>query len=244
MNNLETKFTINELKWDTSYFGVSSAKVMLHKPLNLDEFEELKSEIEHYRFVSIINENSEPVNAQIIGQETTSFLADINIQFEKKVTAPLTKYHEVSIYQAMPKNEQITRIANFKFSKFIEDPDLEKRGGKNVYQNWLINSFENPNKFYAVHEDAVDGIDGFVLFSFVNNACLIELISVSEKKSKSGIGRMLFEAVENQTYQNGYNKIIVGTQIRNMGAINFYHKVGCRQISCHQVFHLWNHNIS
>jgi hypothetical protein len=48
----------------------------------------------------------------------------------------------IKIYQAMERDEQIIKMADFQFSKFTEDPELAKRGGAEVYRQWLINSFE------------------------------------------------------------------------------------------------------
>lgn len=240
MINLEEAVTLNKLTWDTEFFGVTSAKATLHKPLTLNEWADLKTRFKDYQFISILNKNSEPINAQFIGKDTSAFLVDINIQFEKKLVGLDEKPKNVTIHQALEKNDQITEIADFQFSKFSEDPELAKRGGDHVYQQWLINSFGKTDKFYALSKDEVGDINGFLLFSFADNACLIELIAVSQKETKGGIGTSLFRAVEYGAYQQGVKEIKVGTQIRNLGAINFYHKVGCKQVGCHQVYHLWN----
>ncbi|KIY20676.1 GNAT family N-acetyltransferase [Mesobacillus subterraneus] len=241
MKNIEDVATINELKWDTDFFGVASAKSTLHKPLTLNEWLELKTRFKDYQFISIMNMNSEPINAQLIGKDTSAFLADINIQFEKKLLGLDEKPKDVTIHQALEKNDQVIGIADFQFSKFTEDPELVKRGGDQVYQQWLINSFGKTDKFFALSKDEMGNINGFLLFSYADNACVIELIAVSQKETKGGVGTSLFKAVEYGAHQQGVKEIKVGTQIRNLGAINFYHKVGCKQVGCHQVYHLWNY---
>lgn len=236
-------YTFNELDWDTKYFGITSAKAVLHKPLNENEWEELKQMFKEYQFVSIVNQNSEPVNAQRIGKDTTAFLADVNIQFTKTIQSSVELPENIKIHQALEFDNQIIQIANFQFSKFTEDPELAKRGGDQVYNQWLINSFGKENKYYGL-SIYNNQINGFVLFSFQKDASLIEFIASSNTETSKGIGTKLFRAVEYVTIQKGLNKIIVGTQIRNLGAINFYHKVGCKQVGCHQVYHLWKENIS
>ncbi len=234
--------SFNKLTWDTEYFGVTSAKAILHRPLSLIEWDELKSKFKDYQFISIVNEQSEPSNSQLIGKDTSAFLADVNIQFEKKL-GPTTyeKPTNVTIYRSLQRNEQIVGLADFQFSKFTEDPELEKRGGNQVYVQWLFNAFENPDKFYALSMDEIGEINGFILFSFSKDVCVIELIAVSQKVTKGGIGTGLFKAVEHEAYRKGISEIRVGTQLRNIRAINFYNKVGCRQVGCHQVYHLWNY---
>lgn len=240
MKNKEDVVTFKELKWDTDFFGVASAKSTLHKPLTLNEWIELKTRFKDYQFISIMNMNSEPVNAQLIGKDTSAFLADINIQFEKKILGLDERPKDVTIHQALEKNDQVIGIADFQFSKFTEDPELAKRGGDQVYQQWLINSFGKTDKFYALSKDEMSNIIGFLLFSYADSTCVIELIAVSQKDTKGGIGTNLFKAVEYEAHQQGIKEIKVGTQVRNLGAINFYHKVGCKQVGCHQVYHLWN----
>lgn len=238
--NKQSAFTFSYLDWDTNYFGVSSAKAVLHRPLTITEWNELKGKFDDFQFVSIVNQNSEPINAQLLGKNTTSFLIDVNIQFSKSIAPTYEMPENIKIYQALENKDEIFEIADFTVSKFTEDPELAKRGGSHVYHQWLINSFNKENKFFALSKDESNHINGFVLFSYLNDATLIELIASSRKSKQSGIGTRLFKAVEYATTQRGLQQIKVGTQIRNKGAINFYHKIGCRQAECHQVYHLWN----
>lgn len=240
MKNQENAVTFSELNWDTDFFGVTSARATLHKPLTLGEWLELKNRFKDYQFISIMNINSEPINTQLIGKDTTAFLADVNIQFEKKLVVIEAKPENVTIHKALEKNDRIIDIADFQFSKFTEDPSLAKRGGGQVYRQWLINAFERQDMFFALSKNANEDINGFLLFSYADNTCVIELIAVSQKETKDGIGTSLFKTVEYEAHQQGVKEIKVGTQVRNLGAINFYHKVGCKQVGCHQVYHLWN----
>jgi dTDP-4-amino-4,6-dideoxy-D-galactose acyltransferase len=240
MKNIEDAVTFNELKWDTDFFGVTSAKVTLHRPLTSNDWDELKGRFKDYQFISILNKNSEPINAQFVGKETSAFLADVNIQFEKKLVGLDEKPKNVTIHKALERNEQIIEIADFQFSKFTEDPRLAERGGDLIYRQWVINSFAKPDRFYALSKDENGDINGFVLYSYSDSACVIELIAVSKNETKGGIGTNLFKVVEYYSYQQGFTKFKVGTQVRNKAAINFYHKVGCKQVGCHQVYHLWN----
>lgn len=239
-SNLEHAVTFYDLKWDTEFFGVNCARAILHRPLKFNEWAELKVRFKDYQFISIQNQNSEPINAQRIGKDTSAFLSDVNIQFVKNINPPHEMPKNVTVHRALERNDQVIAMANFQFSKFTEDRELAKRGGDQVYRQWILNSFGKTDKFYALSKDEKSDINGFLLYSFLNDACVIELIAVSQTVTKSGVGTSLFRAAEYSTHKHGYSEIRVGTQLRNMGAINFYHKVGCRQVGCHQVYHLWN----
>jgi dTDP-4-amino-4,6-dideoxy-D-galactose acyltransferase len=238
--NLENPVTFREMQWDTEFFGVTCAKAIIYRKLKIKEWKELKKRFGDYQFISIENRNSEPTNAQFIGGGTNAFLADVNIQFKKKVESYSNMPDTVQIYQSMELSEQITEIGDFQFSKFTEDPELAKRGGSEVYKQWLINSFGKPDKFYAISKSINGEINGFLLHSYSGRICTIELIAVSRNATRNGIGTNLFKAVEYAAYQNGCDEIRVGTQVRNMPAINFNHKYGCEQVGCHQIYHLWN----
>ncbi|WP_232824257.1 GNAT family N-acetyltransferase [Paraliobacillus zengyii] len=237
---MDNAVTFNELKWDTHFFGVTSAKAILHRPLTLNEWEELKAKFKDYQFISIVNQYSEPINAQLIGKDTSAFLADVNIQFEKKIAEVNELPENTTINQSLESNDQIIDLANFKYSKFTEDSELAKRGGYNVYIHWLENTFNKHDKKFVLSKDENENINGFLLHSYIENACVIELIAVSHKKKKVGIGTSMFKALEYGAKKHRVKKIRVGTQVRNLDAINYYHKVGCKQVGSHQVYHLWN----
>lgn len=242
IETINESYDFYELKWDTEFFGVNCAKAILHKPLTLDEFNELKDSLKNYQFVSIENSNSDSTNAQLIGKNTKAFLADINIQFKKNLEGPYEMPINISIHQALEKTEQIIEIAEFEFSKFIEDPELAKRGGDNVYNQWLINSFGKSDKYFALSKNENDEINGFLLYSYSEDACIVELIAVAKQSSQGGIGTNLFQAIEYEAFVQGSTEIRVGTQMRNTGAINFYNRMVCKQVGCHQIYHLWNYN--
>lgn len=239
MKKTEETVTLEHLNWDTDYFGVVCAKAILHKPLTLNEWKDLNIQFKKFHFISIVNKNSESANAQLIGNNTSAFLADVNIQFAKKIGGSCEIPKNITIHQSLEKNEQILSMADFEFSKFKDDPQLLVRGGAHIYQKWLSNSFGKQDKYFAIHKNDKT-INGFALFSYSGSDCIIELISVSQRERSSGIGSSLFKAVEYSAFQSGCNIIKVGTQARNIGAINFYNKVDCREVEVHQVYHLWN----
>lgn len=233
------KHTYTQLDWDTSHFGVKSAKLSLHQSILTDELLALIKINSNVEFLTIVNENSNPQNSKIIGEESKAFLTDINIQFQKQILKQSIS-DSVIIQNNVESNQTILDIATFQTSRFIEDPNLASRGGKQVYKEWLINSFNKKEKYFAKSYDSHREINGFVLFSFTNNKCVIELIAANVSSGEKGIGTKLFKAVEGYAYEENIELLQVGTQIRNLSAINFYHKMGCKQVGCHQVYHLWN----
>lgn len=232
------------MHWDTNFFGVTCAKLILNGNFNLNEWDAIEEELHNYEFVVIENRNSNIVNSQILGVKTTAFLADTNIQFEKKVVLEPFEYSQfgIEIYNNVPVEEEIIEIANFDFSRFKTDKRLSDLGGNKLYKEWVKNSFNKKDKFFAISRGQLGEIRGFVLFSYSNMKCTVELIAVSNNHVSQGIGSMLFKAVEASSVQKGVEIIRVGTQASNRNAINFYHKAGCKQVECHQIYHYWTNS--
>lgn len=231
--------TFYAMEWDTEYFGVSSAKAILHKPLSQTEWHKLSRKFKDYQFISIENRNAEPANARLIGKFTSAYLVDVNIQFRKNIESGERCPSTVHIYQGLEHNEKILQMADFPYSKFTEDPELAARAGYEVYHHWIANSFGKENKFFAISRGTFDEINGFLLHSYTDQICTIELIHVAKDFFRVGVGTSLVRSIENAAFERGCTEIGVGTQMRNLNAINFYNKVGFRQIGCHQVFHIW-----
>jgi len=244
-------YTLRTLDWDTEFFGVSCAKAVLAEPLPDEAWVELLRGMSAYAFVSIDNRDSDPDNTRRIGTGTKAFLADVNVQFEKILTpdrVSLSRWiapdsepvPSIRICEAMERDERILGMSVFAKSKFITDPELRKRGGENLHREWLSNSFGKPDKFFAVARDESGAAIGYLLHSYSDRICTIELISVDGTVRHAGVGSKLYRAVEREAFRRGCDTIHVGTQIRNIEAVNFYYKSGFKLVGCHSIFHLWN----
>src|SRR5690625_1723744 len=140
--------SFNDLAWDTQYFGVDSAQAILHRPLTIEEWCELQSRFKEYQFISIVNQNSERINSQLIERNTSEYMVDVNIQFDKELEEQSEISKDILIHQSLKRNEQVIELADFQYSKFTEDPELAMRCGGQVYHQWIINSFDQSKKFF------------------------------------------------------------------------------------------------
>ena len=82
---------------------------------------------------------------------------------------------------------------------------------------------------------------GFLLFSMdkEQKTATIELIAVKKENSKSGIGSLLIKTFEKYCYENGIEKLEVGTQLNNITAQRFYQKNGFRVTQYNSIYHIW-----
>lgn len=233
-------YTLNPMQWDTDFFGLSCAKAVLARPLKREDWNELKSRLEKFQLVYLENQNSLPVNARLIGQETSAYLVDINVQFSKQLSGSGARADDIRVFNPMPYEEGLLDLVEYKWSRFTDDPGLLSRGGDQVYRQWLINAFDKEDKHWALSLDQTGAIRGYLLHSYAGSACRIELIASSPEQAGRGVGTSMVKAVEAAAHERGMDTIQVGTQLRNLKAINFYHRLGFKQVGSHQIYHLWN----
>ena len=74
-----------------------------------------------------------------------------------------------------------------------------------------------------------------------NNNIIIDLIAVNKNFRKKGYGEELIRSINSFTKIN-YNKILVGTELSNISAINLYLKIGFKLIFSTHSFHLHKYN--
>lgn len=246
VNKLSSKsFEVSELQWDTDYFGIASAKVILKDNVGEDDRKFLKDYLNKFEFVTIINVNNNPYNNFWLGKEMMGFLTDINVQFIKHIKEKppdLTELGEV--YQAYKPQEDIINIAKnaFHYSRFFNDPYLNEEKARNIYAYWVECAFNKEDKYFAiVKKDSK--IVGFILFSIngIDQSAIIELIAVDESYRGLKMGKVLIHSMENFIYDRGIVKVKVGTQVNNVPALRFYTNNGFKYVNCNAVYHYWPH---
>lgn len=178
-------YEIIELNWDTDFFGVKSAKLNLNNEINEKEIEDIKNEIQEkeYEFITINNKNNNDKNNFMLQKLNNIFLADINVQFLKRIndTKEFQRNDKIKIENEFNYEKQLLEIAkeNFIYSRFYNDKNLRK--DKNVYVEWTRNAFGKNDKYFCIYEQE-NNILGYSLFSIEDNNIIIELIVINGKQ--------------------------------------------------------------
>lgn len=233
-------YDFHDLDWDTEHFGIKSGKVTLKKEITSEDLSSLKLQAGSYDFVVISNVNNNPVNNYLIGSKIDSFLVDVNIQFT--LNPDLFESHTFyPTTNMLARNEKLLSIAeeSFNFSRFFNDPYLNKDLSRIIYKNWVSNSFNKVNKYFILAKEE-EVLLGFVLFSFNENKdIVIELISLTKESQGKGTGTKLISTLIDYAKQSNVKNIKVGTQIDNLQAINFYTKKGFSVTEKSSIYHYW-----
>lgn len=187
------RYFLKYLKWDTDFFKIKSAKLVLKNEILNKDIERIKRKIkqEQYEFITVVNENNNINNNKLIYRLGNVFLADVNIQFKKNIETPesikksnynnqknnnansnriytFSTKEKIIIKNNLELKEEILEISQkeFKYSRFIEDDNLIKPN--EVYLEWSKNSFGRKDKYFAYYEKD-NRIEGFILFSITSS---------------------------------------------------------------------------
>ncbi len=180
----QQNYEIIELDWDTNFFGIKSAKINLNNVINEKHIEEINNEVrkKEYKFITINNKNNDDKNNFILQKLDNIFLADVNIQFLKKIEdKKIIEEENIKIQNNLKYEKQLLEIAkeNFIYSRFYNDRNL--KNSKDIYLEWTRNAFEKTNKYFCVYEQEKK-ILGYLLFSIEDNHLIIELIAINAKE--------------------------------------------------------------
>lgn len=229
------------LKWDTDYFGVASARLILKGIVNTTGQTEILDYCQQFKFVTINNVGNRSENNHWIGNKTRAFLTDVNIQFLKLLAdVQVDEVEGTYVVNNLSRNERIIDISKqaFNYSRFFNDPNLPSVKAQKIYLHWAESAFHQPNKYFVVSERE-GKVAGYLLFSFDDDTSVIELIAVDEQYQGQRVGKSLIQAMESFLLKQEIKKIKVGTQINNVSAVRFYTAMGFKYENCTSIYHLW-----
>lgn len=239
------EFDAFESRIDSEYFGIQSAKVILKKACVLEkEQNDILTFLRNFEFTSITNKSNDPINNRWLGENTTAFLADTNIQLVK--TASIVKINDgrtAEITDNFPGSDRIVQIAEnaFEVSQFLNDPYLPRERARCIYADITRNAFGKMGRFFAVIQSDEEAM-GYLLFSLNRTSLVatIELLAIDQKYKGNGAGKSLVRSIENYASSMGMKTIKVGTQAANTGALNFYISYGFKYLECNTIYHYWH----
>lgn len=234
-------FEAFELSWDTEYFGIPSARVILKGEIDEREWEKLSQFLISFDFVTISNIKNNSNNNKFLGIKTSSFLTDMNVQFKKQVIdRPIDK--ETVVVSDYSYDDDMIAICEkaFKYSRFFNDPWLLENKSRDIYVHWAQSAFNKTDKYFVISKRQ-GRIAGFLLFSINSEikTSVIELIAVDDTYRGQNVGKSLIAAMESDVKSKGIESVSVGTQMDNLIAINFYTSCGFGYAGCNSIYHYW-----
>ena len=243
MQDLQMKTQLNKLLWEEKTFGIKAAKINLENEVKENQWNTLIKEFKEYEMIVISNCGNNSKNNLLIGQLNNCFVADINVQFEKKISKIIQeRIDKIKITNNKEVDENLVKIAeqSFRYSRFMNDPNLDEEKAKKIYVDWTRNSFNKYNKYFVTYEECNKSV-GFIIFSISKNIATIELIAVDREYQNKKIGKAMMLKLEKFLckVKKEVTLIRVGTQAENENAIRFYQSRGFKLKSISPIYHFW-----
>jgi len=240
---ISESYECKALSWDTEYFGINCARVVLKGDISKERKKEILEYCKKFDFVTIVNTDNNKNNNYWLGINENSFLTDINVRFKKTITEePCDEDEFTKVYNMYTEDKDVLKIAGsaFHYSRFFNDPNLAKKHAENIYKHWTECAFGKVDKYFVIARKN-NKVAGYILFSMDKELsyATIELIAVDKQYRGQRIGKALLAALEKYAWEKNIKEIRVGTQIDNIPAIRFYLSSGFQYEGCNSVYHLW-----
>jgi dTDP-4-amino-4,6-dideoxy-D-galactose acyltransferase len=224
---------IEELKWDSNFFGIKIGRLKLDEPLtHLDELRSI-CEKNNYKLIYIFSQLRQPVL-----EKQQILLADQKVTYGKDhhgfalITSPIIHSHNSIL------DKQLIQLAFLSgtYSRFKKDPHLSPKF-EEMYTRWIEGAVSRrlaDDVFVAMKDE---NIAGFVTVSKEGNKGKIGLIAIAEELKGKRMGEMLIQSAEHWYRKNDLKYAEVITQYDNKSACRFYEKNGYTVKSVEYIYH-------
>lgn len=239
-------FTVNELAWDTEFFGFPCANIDITGILSEKDAAEMAKLSQDYRFITVHNPDTLHTNEKIILRFLNAVKTDVNVRLCNLGPAfqPFKARDGYSVLLSCSLSigaEVFDAVrGSFVHSRFYQDEHISVAKADGVFYNWLKNAQNRSDKYFCIcnyHEHCA----GIMLLSFTDKkSIVIELLSVNVNYQRMGIGSMMMSRLGAFCTENGVTKISVGTQERNCAALEFYKKNNFKIDKKTHIYHVWN----
>jgi GNAT superfamily N-acetyltransferase len=151
-----------------------------------------------------------------VGVTWSSTVAD----YLKRNTAPPTAVRHATVDDLPLLSEHAVKL--FRRSRFYSDPFFTEADADRLHVAWLANSVSGQ----AADAVLINPDAGFVTCKIRDDHGEVPLIGVWEQSRKRGAGRELMTAAVKWFSGRGATVVNVKTQVKNLRAMNFYHRLG------------------
>ncbi len=223
---------IQQLSWDTRFFGYPVGLTQISAPDQLQGFEAAAPE---YKLV------------YIFADQPLSKLPEQVIPVDVKVvwSLPLAKGAAQAVAPDFPiiryKGKASPALMELALesgvcSRFRLDPRLTHGEFKKIYSQWLQNALLKGQVFVA--KDGAD-IMGMITMEYQNGKAKIGLVAVAEPYRGRGIAKALVQKCAEVAADAGCTHLFNPTQAHNQPAMRCYSGLGFLETERKYVYHYW-----
>lgn len=224
---------IKKLNWDSNFFNLKIGEVYLQKEdleINDNSFDLLyvKSENE---FEITINGYNNTFSDQILIYSKDLKEAEVEIHYPNIISFKETNFQIEKLYE-------LAYIAG-KFSRFNLDKKFDEEKFKKLYRMWIDNSLNGSIADEVLIYQENNELVGLVIYKKDREVVTYTLLAVFPEYQGKAIGAKLFEFVAQKMAKQNIKKLIIPTQISNVGACYIYNRLGYVILEKKNIKHYW-----
>lgn len=231
---------IEQLKWDSDFFGWKTGIIKADKQINIG-WELTEAEKNHYHLVYVFGDHNLNIDNDILNN-FDGVLVDKKVTFEIELSSDINQNAgNVVEYNQNKPDETLFQLAfeSGSYSRFKLDKHFQNNEFHRMYESWIIQSVNKliADCVFVTYEG--EKITGMATLKIDNQTAHIGLIAILSGYQGKGFGRELIDFCKVTAVQKQCKKLIVPTQLANNKACEFYKACGFKILSIVNIYHFW-----
>ncbi|MCW5916448.1 MAG: GNAT family N-acetyltransferase [Ferruginibacter sp.] len=238
---MENHVTI--LDWDSDFFGYQIGRINANA---LNEIR-LKGLIEEakadgYKLIYLFTSPSDEI-ANAAASTVGAKLVDQKVTF-RILNPEMTGVNEKEHIADYPSDEPSPKLIELSlqsgiYSRYKIDKNFKQHEFERLYRAWIENSVNKKivNRSFVFVEDGEEL--GVVTAMIKPEGAHIGIIAVDEHARGKSIGSRLMKHLMFELKDKGIPLLDVATQVNNESACNFYKKLGFKEHTLDNIYHIW-----
>ncbi|WP_162794073.1 GNAT family N-acetyltransferase [Runella rosea] len=235
---------IEELEWDSLFFGRRIGKIILNTNQDLEELDETlnRAQLQDYQLIYVFSSPSIVLPALLL-RKFDSQLVDTKVVYTQRLSDVSSSESFDTIY---PFNsaDDLSELYNLAFesgqySRYRVDPFFTEQDFQGLYREWIDKSVQGIIADEVFLYKLEGKILGMVTLKIVGNRGVIGLMAVGAAYRGQAIGKKLLNYIKKFLASKEIRQLDVATQLENRAACLFYEKNGFSIASGTDIYHVW-----
>jgi dTDP-4-amino-4,6-dideoxy-D-galactose acyltransferase len=233
------------LVWDTNFFGFPIGRVVpsLLSPNDMDQVTEW-CRYESIRCLYFLCDSADD-SSSMVAERAGFHLVDVRLDFSRKIGHERKTGHSAAGLAIRPWDEadlpslETIAATAYRDTRFWHDQNFPRDRVIALYRQWIVNSCRGFADMVFVAEHDGQPVGYITCSSDAAGGGRIGLVGVKSDSQGKGIGRALVVAATDYAAAQGWTRLDVATQARNISAQRLYQNQGFTTSSTSLWYHLW-----
>lgn len=234
------KSPIENVEWDSDFFGYKVGKIAVNVPGEFD-IEQLLTDNKSYRLIYIVADRALHLS------DLSTKLVDRKVTLHQRINETVLDFQtelQIEPFDLTKDNyQQLEKLALLSgaFSRFKTDENFTNNEFEKLYSQWILNSVYKQTAFDILVAKIAGTIIGFVtLEKKTDTLSAIGLIAVASHAQGKGVGYALIQEAKKRAVAHSFSEIQVVTQADNNAAFHLYQKADFTPTDMKYIYHYWN----